>query len=225
MSTASFPGVNRGRGAKLTPRPLLLQWSSKSKAIPLLPQWAVRPVENLGACKMVHFNFTYTSNPPMWCTACTEPKYLYNGTLYLYLYLYSPYGPYSLYNATLYLYLTFLHSKQVPSHFTSFITHDVYFLDAQIICNKPHNINSTPRPLRYFSLLPASDLHATNKKILHTYVIPPLAILIHFGHILFYFAWWMFQETWSNIYHVFFLHRTVKHRVVKNFLYTCLRPR
>ena len=30
-------------------------------------------------------------------TACTEPQCLYNGALYLYLYLYSPYGPYSLY--------------------------------------------------------------------------------------------------------------------------------
>ena len=30
-------------------------------------------------------------------TACTAPQCLYNGALYLYLYLYSPYGPYSLY--------------------------------------------------------------------------------------------------------------------------------
>ena len=27
-------------------------------------------------------------------TACTGPQCLYNGALYLYLYLYSPYGPY-----------------------------------------------------------------------------------------------------------------------------------
>jgi len=33
-------------------------------------------------------------------TACTEPQRLYNGALYLYLYLYSPYGPYSLYRAS-----------------------------------------------------------------------------------------------------------------------------
>ena len=33
-------------------------------------------------------------------TACTEPQCLYNGTLYLYLYLYSPYGPYGLYRAS-----------------------------------------------------------------------------------------------------------------------------
>ena len=33
-------------------------------------------------------------------TAFTEPQCLYNGALYLYLYLYSPYGPYSLYIAS-----------------------------------------------------------------------------------------------------------------------------
>ena len=42
-------------------------------------------------------------------TACTEPQCLYNGALYLYLYLYSPYGPTActepqcLYNGALYL--------------------------------------------------------------------------------------------------------------------------
>ena len=33
-------------------------------------------------------------------TDCTEPHCLYNGALYLYLYLYSPYGPYGLYRAS-----------------------------------------------------------------------------------------------------------------------------
>ena len=32
--------------------------------------------------------------------ACTEPQCLYNSALYLYLYLYSPYGPYGLYRAS-----------------------------------------------------------------------------------------------------------------------------
>ena len=61
--------------------------------IPLLPLWTVRPVQSLSACTTVHFTFTYTSTPPMDRTACTEPQCLYNGALYLYLYLYSPYGP------------------------------------------------------------------------------------------------------------------------------------
>jgi len=33
-------------------------------------------------------------------TAYTEPQCLYNGALYVYLYLYSPYGPYGLYRAS-----------------------------------------------------------------------------------------------------------------------------
>jgi len=47
-----------------------------------------------------NFTFTYTSTPPIGRRACIEPQFLYNGTLYLYLYLYSPYGPYCLYRAS-----------------------------------------------------------------------------------------------------------------------------
>jgi len=68
--------------------------------IPLLPLWTVRPVQCLSACTTVHFTFTYTSTPPMDRPACTEPQCLYNGALYLYLYLYCPYGPYGLYRAS-----------------------------------------------------------------------------------------------------------------------------
>ena len=83
--------------------------------IPLLPLWAVRPVQNLSADTTVHFSFNYTSTPPMGRTACTEPQCLYNGALYLYLYLCSPYGPYCLYRTsvpvqrcTLHLYIPLL---------------------------------------------------------------------------------------------------------------------
>jgi len=64
--------------------------------IPLLPLWTLQPVQSLSACTTVDFNFTYTSTPPLDRTAFTEPQCQYNGALYLYLYLYSPYGPYSL---------------------------------------------------------------------------------------------------------------------------------
>ena len=47
--------------------------------IPLLPLWAVQPVQSLSACTTVHFIFTYTCTPPMGRTACTEPQCLYNG--------------------------------------------------------------------------------------------------------------------------------------------------
>jgi DNA-binding transcriptional LysR family regulator len=50
MCTVSFPGVKSGRGVTLTPHPLLVPWSRKGKVLPLLPQWAVRPVQSLSAC-------------------------------------------------------------------------------------------------------------------------------------------------------------------------------
>ena len=100
MGTGSFQGVKRGRGLTLTNSPLLVPWSRRNRAVPLLPLWAVRLVQSLSACTTVHFTFTYTSTPPVGRTACTEPQCLYNGALYLYLYFYSPYGPYGLYRAS-----------------------------------------------------------------------------------------------------------------------------
>jgi len=60
MGTGAFPGIKSGRGMILTPHPLLVPWSRKSRAIPLLLLWAVRPVQSFSACTMVHFTFTYT---------------------------------------------------------------------------------------------------------------------------------------------------------------------
>jgi len=68
--------------------------------IPLLSLWNVQPVQSFSACTTMHFTFTYTSTPRMGRTACTEPQCLYNDALYLYLYLYSPYGLYGLYRAS-----------------------------------------------------------------------------------------------------------------------------
>ena len=59
----------------------LYLWSWKSRAIPLLPLWTVRPVQGLSACTRVHFTFT-----------CGHER--------VELYLYSPYGPYGLYRAS-----------------------------------------------------------------------------------------------------------------------------
>ena len=61
VGTGSFPGVKSGRGVTLTPHPLLVPWSRKSRAIPLLPLWAVRPVQGLSACTRTHFTFTFTT--------------------------------------------------------------------------------------------------------------------------------------------------------------------
>jgi hypothetical protein len=49
-----------GWSVTLTPHPLLVPWSWKSRAIPLLPLWAVRPAHSLNACTRVHFTFTFT---------------------------------------------------------------------------------------------------------------------------------------------------------------------
>ena len=59
MGTESFPGIKSGRGVTLTPHPLLVPWSWIDRAIPLLPLWAVRPVQSLSACTRVHFTFFF----------------------------------------------------------------------------------------------------------------------------------------------------------------------
>ena len=53
-----YQGVKSSQGVSLTPHPLLLPWSWKGRAIPLLPLWAVRPVQSLSACTRVTFTFT-----------------------------------------------------------------------------------------------------------------------------------------------------------------------
>ena len=55
VGIGSFPGVKSSQGVTLTPHPLLVLWSRKGRAIPLLPLWAVWPVQSLSACTRVHF--------------------------------------------------------------------------------------------------------------------------------------------------------------------------
>jgi hypothetical protein len=57
MGTGSFPGVKSGRDVTLTHHPLLVPWSRKGRATPLLPLWAVRPVQSHSACTRVTFTF------------------------------------------------------------------------------------------------------------------------------------------------------------------------
>jgi len=47
MNTASFQGLKSGWGMTLTPHPLLVPWSRKGRAIPLLPLWTVRLIQIL----------------------------------------------------------------------------------------------------------------------------------------------------------------------------------
>ena len=54
MGTGSFLGVKSGQGVTLIPHLLLVPWSF----IPVLPLWAVRPVQSLSACTRMTFNFS-----------------------------------------------------------------------------------------------------------------------------------------------------------------------
>ena len=100
MVTRSFPGVKSGQGVTLTTHPLLVSWSRKSRAIPLIPLQAIRPVHSLSACTVqlylyspygpyglytpsVPVQYSCTSTLPMGHRACTEPQCLYKGALYL----------------------------------------------------------------------------------------------------------------------------------------------
>jgi hypothetical protein len=57
--TGSFPVVKNDRGFTLTPQALLVPWSRKSRAIPVLPLRAVQTVQNLSACTRVQFTFAF----------------------------------------------------------------------------------------------------------------------------------------------------------------------
>jgi hypothetical protein len=53
-----LPGVKSDRSMTLTPDPLLVPWSWKSRVIPLHPVWAVRPVQSLSACTVELYLYT-----------------------------------------------------------------------------------------------------------------------------------------------------------------------
>ena len=50
-------------GRDADPYSLLVPWSWKGRAIPLLPLWAVRPVQSLSACSRVNFTFFTMCTP------------------------------------------------------------------------------------------------------------------------------------------------------------------
>jgi len=61
LGTGFFLEVRSGRDVALNPHPHLVPWSRKSRAIPPLPLWAVRPVYSLSVCTSVKFTFTLPS--------------------------------------------------------------------------------------------------------------------------------------------------------------------
>ena len=56
-----FLGVKVGRSVTLTLQLLLVPRSKKSRAIPLLLLWTIRPVQSLSACTRVHFTLPLPS--------------------------------------------------------------------------------------------------------------------------------------------------------------------
>jgi len=87
MGTGSFQRVKSGRGVTLTPHPLLLPWSWKSRAIPLLPVWAVPPVQSLSACTrgafyLFFFFYTYSPHPAHLSASSTDSSKAKNQALH-----------------------------------------------------------------------------------------------------------------------------------------------
>ena len=67
-----FPGGKERPGRDADPSPLLVPWSLKGRAIPLLPLWAVRPVQSVSACTRVHFTFTAQTETTLFLCFCVE---------------------------------------------------------------------------------------------------------------------------------------------------------
>ena len=110
--------------------PLLVPWSRKSRAKPLLSLWAVRPVQSLSACTRVHFSFYFpksanrlTPNDPyMGRNAPQTSKrcilYIYSTNICTEHFKHSLYCPFfSVQNAVCFIMLTCL----VPVLFTFYI--------------------------------------------------------------------------------------------------------
>jgi hypothetical protein len=103
-----FPGVKSGRGVILTPHSLLVPWSWKGRSIPLLPLWAVRPVQSLSACTRVylalHFIQLYIYNIYIYCVFVGVDNKKWNFMLYKF-HIFSSTYPRTLYNIHKYNYM------------------------------------------------------------------------------------------------------------------------
>jgi hypothetical protein len=59
-------------------------WSRKIRAVPLLPLWAVRPVQSLSSCTRVTFTFTLPSR----CVSQIHTRYKFQSNTRILLYNY-----------------------------------------------------------------------------------------------------------------------------------------
>ena len=116
-----FPGGKKRPARDADPSALLLPWSGKSRAIPLLPYG---PYSLYRAS--VPVQYSYTSTAPMGRTACTEPQCLYSTAIPL-LPLCAVRPVHSLSACTVELYL--------------------YSLMRRTVCKEPQCLHSTAIPL------------------------------------------------------------------------------
>ena len=81
------PGLSWGKerpGHDAHPSPLLVLWSKKGRAIPLLPLWAVRPVQSLSACTRVYCLRSCVGEMVLYeQTHCTPPYLVTLTTIYV----------------------------------------------------------------------------------------------------------------------------------------------
>ena len=136
-----------------------------NRAIPLLPLWAVWPVQSLSACTVelylyspygpyglysasVLVQYSYTSITPMGRTACTEPQYLYSTTIHLLpLWIVRPAQTFSSCTVQLYLYSPYgpfgLYRPSVPVQYSYTSTPPM----GHTVCTEPQCLYSTAIPL------------------------------------------------------------------------------
>jgi len=98
VGTGSFPGAKRRPERDANPSTLLVPWSRKSRAIPLLPLWAVRPVQSFGACTVQLYLYSpqclYSTAIPLLPLGAVQPLQSLSACT-VQLYLYSPQCLYS----------------------------------------------------------------------------------------------------------------------------------
>ena len=82
-----FPGGKEQPGRDADPSPLLVPWSWKGRAIPLLPLWAVWPVQSLSACTRVHFTSLLLPPEYKWKALLLKPtcSIYFNAELQIYI--------------------------------------------------------------------------------------------------------------------------------------------
>ena len=73
-----FPGGKERPERQADPSSLLVQWSRNIRAIPLLPVWAVRPVQSPVPLQGCTLPLPISLLRPMGRTSCTEPQCLYS---------------------------------------------------------------------------------------------------------------------------------------------------